>query len=114
MGIVAEIDFEGRKRLIGVGRLISDPDVINAEYAVLVPDDWQHNELGYILTQYCIEIAANTGIKRVSAETTSDNKAMISVFRKLDFRVVYNDDTTVTVLKTYDRVSINTGFAIQS
>ena len=99
MGIVAEIDFEGRKRLIGVGRLISDPDVINAEYAVLVPDDWQHNELGYILTQYCIEIAANTGIKRVSAETTSDNKAMISVFRKLDFRVVYNDDTTVTVFK---------------
>ena len=99
MGIVAEIEFEGRKRLIGVGRLIADPDVVSAEYAVLVPDDWQHNELGYILTSYCMEIATNAGIKVVSAETTSDNKAMISVFRKLNFKVHFNDDTTVTVFK---------------
>jgi acetyltransferase len=99
MGIVAEIDYEGRKRLIGVGRLIADPDVVTAEYAVLVPDDWQHNELGYILTQYCVEIAANAGIKVVSAETTKDNKAMITVFRKLDFKVHFNEDTTVTVFK---------------
>lgn len=99
MGIVAEIDYEGRKRLIGVGRLIADPDVVSAEYAVLVPDDWQHNELGYILTKYCVEIAAAAGIKVVSAETTTDNKAMISVFRKLDFKVHFNDDTTVTVFK---------------
>lgn len=99
MGIVAEIDYEGRKRLIGVGRLIADPDVVNAEYAVLVPDDWQHKELGYILTQYCVEIAGIAGIKRVSAETTKDNKAMISVFKKLGFKVHFNDDTTVTVFR---------------
>ncbi len=99
MGIVAEIDYEGRKRLIGVGRLIADPDVVTAEYAVLVPDDWQHNELGFILTQYCVEIAANAGIKVLSAETTKDNKAMISVFKKLNFKVHFNDDTTVTVFK---------------
>lgn len=96
MGIVAEIDYEGRKRLIGVGRLIADPDIVNAEYAVLVTDKWQHNELGYILTDYCVEIAKNSGIKRLSAETTSDNKAMITVFRKLEFTVDFNDDTTVT------------------
>jgi len=99
MGIVAEIEYEGRKRLIGVGRLIADPDVVSAEYAVLVPDDWQHNELGFILTKYCVEIAKNAGIKVVSAETTKDNKAMISVFRKLEFKVHFNDDTTVTVFK---------------
>lgn len=99
MGIVAEIEFEGRKRLIGVGRLIADPDVVSAEYAVLVPDNWQHNELGFILTSYCVEIAKNAGIKVVSAETTKDNKAMISVFRKLDFKVHFNEDTTVTVFK---------------
>lgn len=99
MGIVAEIDFEGRKRLIGVGRLIADPDVVSAEYAVLVPDDWQHNELGFILTEYCVDIAKIAGIKVISAETTTDNKAMISVFRKLKFKVHFNDDTTVTVFR---------------
>ncbi len=99
MGIVAEIDFEGRKRLVGVGRLIADPDMETAEYAVLISDAWQHKDLGKILTQYCEEIARMLGVKRLVAETTSDNKAMISVFRKIGFEVLYNGDGTVTCLK---------------
>lgn len=99
MGIVAEIDFEGRKRLVGVGRLIADPDVEMAEYAVLISDAWQHKDLGKILTQYCEEIARIAGVKRLVAETTSDNKAMISVFRKIGFEVLFNGDGTVTCSK---------------
>ncbi len=100
--IVAEIDKDGKKKLIGVGRLISDPDVVVSEYAVLVTDAWQHKDLGYILTDYCLEIAQQSGIKRVVAETTKDNKAMVSVFRKLGFKIHYNDDTTVSVSKELD------------
>jgi len=99
MGIVAEIDFEGRKRLVGVGRLIADPDLEIAEYAVLISDAWQHKDLGKILTQYCEEIARMVGVKRLVAETTTDNKAMISVFRKIGFEVFYNEDGTVTCSK---------------
>jgi len=99
MGIVAEIDFEGRKKLIGVGRLIADPDLETAEYAVLITDKWQHKELGHILTKYCVEIAKIAGVKRVAAETTTDNKGMITVFRKTGFKVHFNEDTTVTVVK---------------
>lgn len=99
IAIVAEVEQGDRKRLIGVGRLIADPDVENAEYAVLITDDWQHRDLGQILTSYCLKIADQTGLKRVSAETTKENKPMIAVFRKLGFNVVFNDDTTVTVYK---------------
>ncbi|MCD4682900.1 MAG: bifunctional acetate--CoA ligase family protein/GNAT family N-acetyltransferase [Bacteroidales bacterium] len=99
MAIVAEIEEKGRKKLIGVGRLIGDPDVEVAEYAVLITDAWQHKDLGQILTNYCLEIAQHTGIKRVAAETTKDNKAMIAVFKKLGFKVNFNDDTTVSVAK---------------
>jgi acetyltransferase len=99
MGIVAEIDYKGRKRLIGVGRLIGDPDLETAEYAVLITDEWQHKDLGHILTNYCVNIAKISGIKRVAAETTQDNKAMISVFRKTGFKVHFNEDTTVSVVK---------------
>jgi acetyltransferase len=97
MAIVAEIEQEGKKKLIGVGRLIADPDVEVSEYAVLITDAWQHKDLGQILTTYCIEIALQAGIKRVVAETTKDNKPMISVFKKLGFKVNYNEDTTVSV-----------------
>jgi acetyltransferase len=99
MGIVAEIEVEGKKKLIGVGRLIGDPDVETTEYAVLVTDEWQHRDLGNILTQYCIEIAKNAGIKRVVAETTRDNRPMVTVFKKLDFTVNFNEDGTVTASK---------------
>jgi acetyltransferase len=99
MGIVAEVEYEGRKRLIGVGRLISDPDVVIAEYAVLVTDEWQHKELGVKLTEYCEEIARNAGVKKLYAETTKDNKAMIAVFRKQGFSVEYGDDSNVSVVK---------------
>jgi len=98
VAIVAEIEVEGKKKLIGVGRLIADPDVENAEYAVLITDEWQHRDLGQILTRYCIEIARIAGIKKVAAETTKDNKSMVAVFRKLGFKVIYNEDTTVTCL----------------
>ena len=98
MGIVAEVEQEGRKRLIGVGRLISDPDVETAEYAVLVTDEWQHKELGLKLTEYCEEIARNAGVKKLFAETTKDNKGMITVFKKLGFAVHY-EDSNVSVVK---------------
>jgi len=99
IGIVAEIDFEDRKRLIGVGRLIADPDVEMTEYAVLVPDDWQKKDLGYILTEYCVEIAQNAGIKRIVAETTRDNKPMVTVFKKLGFKVSFDDTGSVSVYR---------------
>ena len=99
MGIVAEIDFEGRKKLIGVGRLIADPDLETTEYAVLITDEWQHKDLGHILTKFCLEIAKVAEVKRVAAETTRDNKGMITVFRKTQFKVHFNEDGTVTCEK---------------
>jgi acetyltransferase len=99
IGIVAELEENGNKKLIGVGRLIADPDVELMEYAVLITDAWQKKELGFILTNYCVEIAKARGVKRLVAETTRDNKPMISVFRKLNFKIRFNEDTTVTVTK---------------
>lgn len=99
IAIVAEIEYEGRKRLIGVGRLISDPDHETVEYAVLIADDWQHKELGTRLTEYCIKIANNWNLKKIIAQTTTDNKPMIKVFRKLGFSLNFNSDGSVEVWK---------------
>ena len=99
IAIVAEIEEDGKKKLIGVGRLIADPDVEVVEYAVLITDKWQKKELGQILTEYCVEIAKNLNIKRLVAETTKNNKPMISVFKKLNFKIQFNEDSTVSVFK---------------
>ncbi|NCA85257.1 MAG: bifunctional acyl-CoA synthetase/GNAT family N-acetyltransferase [Clostridia bacterium] len=99
LAIVAEIEEQGRRKLIGVGRLIGDPDLETVEYAVLITDNWQGKDLGKILTEYCTEIARSNNFKRIFAETTKDNKAMISVFKKLGFQVEYDSDTNVSVNK---------------
>ena len=72
--------------------------MVNAEYAVLITDEWQKRDLGQILTKYCTEIAKEAGVSKITAETTKDNKPMVAVFRKLGFEIIYNEDTTVTCL----------------
>ncbi len=99
IAIVAEITEKGKKKLIGVGRLIADPDVEIMEYAILITDEWHNKDLGYILTEFCINIAKSNGIKKLLAETTKNNKPMISVFKKLNFKIHFNEDTTVSVTK---------------
>ena len=97
IAIVAEVIEDGKKKLIGVGRLIADLDHETVEYAVLISDAWQKKELGTLLTEYCIEIARQWHLKRIAAETTKDNQAMITVFKKLGFKVTFNQDTGVSV-----------------
>ncbi len=87
MAIVAEFEENGRRQLLGVGRLIADPDRDTAEYAILITDLWQNKGLGSKLTDYCVEIAKNWGVKKVVAQTTTDNNRMISLFRKKYFDI---------------------------
>jgi acetyltransferase len=100
IAIVAEIESEGKKKLIGVGRLISDPEHLTAEYAILITDSWQNKDLGGILTDYCIDIAQKWGIKKIYAQTTADNHRMIALFQKRGFSTLERkEDSTVEVEK---------------
>ncbi len=87
MGIVAEVEENGERKLIGVGRLVADMNHDAAEYAVIVTDRWHGHGLGGLLTDYCLEIAKKWGVKRVVAETSKDNSKMITTFRNRGFEL---------------------------
>ena len=87
IAIVAEQENGGKRRLIGVGRLIADPDRETAEFAILIADYWQNHGLGGVITDFCMQIAREWGLKKIFAQTTTDNPRMISVFRKRGFEV---------------------------
>jgi acetyltransferase len=86
MAIVVEIETAGARQLVAVARLVADADHQNAEYAVLVADDWQLRGLGNLLTDYCFEICGSWGIDSVYVETTTDNQPMQSILRRHKFK----------------------------
>jgi len=85
IAIVAEIEEADSRALVGVGRLVADADHTTAEYAIIVCDQYQGQGLGSILTNYCIEIAREWGIKTLVAETSPNNRRMLSLFSRKDF-----------------------------
>lgn len=95
IAIVCEIEEEEQKKLVGVGRLIADPDHENVEFAILIADAWQNRDLGGLLTDYCLEIAGKWNLKRVVAQTTPDNNRMIAVFRKRGFDITVEESNVL-------------------
>jgi acetyltransferase len=87
MSVVAEVQDEANSRIIGVGNLFSDTCRESAEFAVLVGDRWQGRGLGDLLTDHCIHIAQDWGVRRVRAETSNGNSRMLSVFTKRGFEL---------------------------
>jgi acetyltransferase len=87
LGIVAEVEEEGQRRLIGVGRLVADADHEVAEYAVIVVDRWHGHGLGGLLTDYGLEVAKHWGVKKVVAEVSKENSRMLATFRNRGFEL---------------------------
>jgi acetyltransferase len=101
MAIVAEVEENGERKLVGVGRLVSDPDHHSAEYAILVTDTFQNMGVGRLLTDYCIQIAKDWNLKHISAITSRNNRRMVHIFSELGFTVEHSpEDDVVQVEKT--------------
>lgn len=83
MAIVAELRQGEKRRIIGIGRLIIEPDSKKAEFAVVVHDDFHGKGLGYKLVDMMIGIAQEKGLEETYALVQSDNTKMLAVCRKL-------------------------------
>jgi len=87
IALVAEVQSPNGRQLIGVGRLVADPDHETAEYAVLIADAWQGRGLGKLLTERCLDIAEQWDLRSVYGETATDNVRMIQLFRSHGFEL---------------------------
>jgi acetyltransferase len=86
MAIVGEVREGERRRIIGIGRLIIDPDFRRGEFAVVVHDDYQGKGLGYKLTDMVIGVGQEKGLERIYGIVLTDNKTMLRICQELGFK----------------------------
>jgi acetyltransferase len=92
IAIVAEINDKGKRRILGVSRIILTPGQNEeAEYALIVSDEWQHKGLGSEFLDYTIEIARDKGLKKLTGVVLKDNIPMITLCKEKKFKVESGD-----------------------
>jgi acetyltransferase len=85
MAIVAELKENGKRRMIGVARLIMNQDLTSGEVAVLVRDRFQGNRLGTKLIEMLIRIARERGLEDIRADALTENERMLNILKRLGF-----------------------------
>jgi acetyltransferase len=95
IAIVAELTEEGRRKILGVVRLIVEPDGRSGEIAFIVADPWQGLGLGTRMIEYVIEICKDKGLETIYGIMLPDNRRAIGVMKDMGFTIEYRDDGTV-------------------
>ncbi len=84
--------------LVAIGRLTRMPDPQEAEFAMLVRDDFQGKGLGTVLLKRLLQVGRDEGIDRVIAYMLGTNVGMINVCKKLGFRFEREDDLLKAII----------------
>ena len=99
MALVAEKEAtESQSEIIGVGRLSRLPGTRDAEYSILVTDQYQHQGLGTEISRRLMDVAHDWKLERIIAEVLPQNWAMQRTFKTLGFNL-HSDDGSVRATK---------------
>jgi acetyltransferase len=78
-----------QNEIIGVGRLIKDHGENEAEFAILVTDQFQRKGLGAELLRRLIQFGHDEKLQRLTGDIDPENQGMQEVCKKLGFRLQY-------------------------
>jgi acetyltransferase len=93
IALVAVDEDSETDRMLGVARIIGDPDGRTGEFAVLVGDTWQGQGIGSNLLEKCLSIAEKQGFKTVHGIVLHENKNMLALGKTLGFAIKRDPDS---------------------
>jgi len=93
IALVALDDASEAERMLGVARIIGDPDGKEGEFAVVVGDSWHGKGVGSTLLQHCLSIAERRGFRRVRGIVLPENQSMLALGKKLGFQITRRPET---------------------
>ncbi len=87
IALVAIDEDSDTDRLLGVARIIGEPDGQTGEFAVVVGDAWQSRGIGSNLLGKCLSIAEKQGYTMVLGVVLKENQNMLAMGKKLGFDI---------------------------
>jgi acetyltransferase len=73
--------------LLGIARLIAEPDYVRAEFAILVRSDLKGKGLGWRLMQHLIAYARAEGLQEIYGQVLATNATMLNMCSELGFAI---------------------------
>jgi len=95
IAIVPELTRNGKRRILGVCRIIMDPSGKSGELAVTVTDEFQGVGLGTKLADHVLEIAADMGVEKVYSIMMADNARAVSLMKRMGFKIAPAEEGSV-------------------
>ncbi len=93
IALVALDEAAQTDNMLGVARIIGEPDGKTGEFSVLVGDDWQGKGIGSSLLEKCLAIAEKQGFKTVHGIALAENRNMLALGKKLRFEIGKDPET---------------------
>ncbi len=91
IAMVATRQAANEEEILGVGRLIKVHGVNEAEFAIVISDQWQGQGLGTYLLRLLLDIGRQEGLERIIGHILTENYGMQRVCKKLGFAVNYDN-----------------------
>ena len=81
------------EEILGIGRLFKAHGINEAEFAIVINDQWQGHGLGTRLLGLLVDIGRKEGLERIIGHVLPDNYPMLKVCKKVGFALRYDSLT---------------------
>jgi RimJ/RimL family protein N-acetyltransferase len=103
MALIATVVVDSRERQIGVARYVREADTpAQAEFAIVLADDWQGRGLGSKLLSSLLAVARREGLRRIFGIALSTNRGMLALASRMGFRLAPDPSSATITTLTLD------------
>ncbi|MES2070203.1 MAG: GNAT family N-acetyltransferase [Pseudomonadota bacterium] len=85
VSLLACVEQDGKELVVGMANYVVEAKSGQAEYAVVVADDWQHQGIATRLIKNLICIASTAGLEKLYGDVLAENTPMLRLLSRLGF-----------------------------
>lgn len=92
MALVAMDASASPERMLGVARIIGNPDLSETEFSIMVGDPWQGQGVGATLLLNLLRVARQQGAKKIWGTVLRENTHMLALGKRCGFHLQYDSE----------------------